>query len=76
MVNNVAFHIAIVLMLANDWDADIVDIETAFLYGNLDKEIYMKVPEGLAKYLYTKDDYHNCLVLIQAMYSLVQAARQ
>ena len=71
-----AFCIAIVLMLANNWDADIVDIETAFLYGDLDKEIYMKVPEGLAKYLDTKYNNDDCLVLIQAMYGLVQAARQ
>ena len=71
-----AFRIAIILMLANNWDADVVDIETAFLCGNLDKDIYMKVPEGLAEYLDTKYNNKDCLVLIQAMYGLVQAARQ
>ena len=28
------------------WYTKIVDIETAFLEGNLTEEIYMKIPEG------------------------------
>ena len=76
VVNNVAFCIAIVMMLANGWDANIVDVETAFLYGDLNKEIYMKVPEGLVENLNTEFKNDNCLVLVQAMYCLVQAARQ
>ena len=75
VVNNVAFQIAIVMMLANGWDANIVDVETTFLYQDLDKEIYMKIPEGLGGYQDTEFDNVNFLVLIQAMYGLVQAAR-
>ena len=63
-------------MLANGWDADIVDIETAFLYGDLEEEIYMKIPEGYADYLETEFDDNTCLLLVQTMYGLVQAARQ
>ena len=39
VVNNVTFRIEIVLMIAYGWDADIVDIKTAFLYRNINKEI-------------------------------------
>ena len=76
VVNDVAFRIAIVMMLANSWDADIVDIETAFLYGDLEEEIYMKVPEGLSEHLETEFGNDDCLMLVQSIYGLVQAARQ
>ena len=64
------------MLLENDFEADIVDIETAFLYGELEEEIYLKIPEGLDVYLenkFVKDDF---FVLDKAMYGLVQAARQ
>ena len=54
-----------------------MDIETAFLYGNLDEEIFMKQPEGL-KYMENENsiDNEDALVLKQSIYDLVQAARQ
>ena len=55
---------------------EVVDIETAFLYGILDEEIYMKIPEGLETYLETNFEEEDCLVLDKAIYGLVQAARQ
>ena len=47
VINGAAFWITVVLMMVYGWDADIADIETAFLYNDLNKEIYMKMPEGL-----------------------------
>ena len=29
-----------------NWDIEALDVKTAFLYGNLDEEIYMQQPEG------------------------------
>ena len=58
------------------WSFEIVDIETAFLYGELEEEIYMDVPEGLAVYLNTKYDQKDCVILDKSIYGLVQAARQ
>ena len=34
------------LTVLHDWELEALDVKTAFLYGNLDKEIYMKQPEG------------------------------
>ena len=60
------------------WDFEIIDIETAFLYRELDEEIYMKIPEGLS--LFTRSDERNekedCVILDKSIYGLVQAAKQ
>ena len=39
------------MMLYHGWDLEIVNVKTAFLYGDLDEEIYMKKPPGFAEYL-------------------------
>ena len=45
VVSEVAFRVYLVMGLMYGWNFEIVDIETAFLYGELDEEIYMKIPE-------------------------------
>ena len=35
-------------MIIEKWDAEIVDIDNAFLNGDLEHEIYMTMPEGYA----------------------------
>jgi Reverse transcriptase (RNA-dependent DNA polymerase) len=57
------------------------DIETAFLHGTLDEEIYMEFQEGYEKYLkevlgkiYSSQEH--CVMLLRALYGLVQAAQQ
>ena len=57
------------------------DIETAFLYGTLEEEIYMKFPDGYERYLQTEKGKDvsakdHCLLLLKSLYGLVQAARQ
>ena len=47
-----------------DWDIDQVDIKTAFLYGELDEELYLKLPDGSIR------------KLERALYGLKQAGRQ
>ena len=55
---------------------EIVDVETAFLYGDLEEEIFMTIPEGMGIFMQTTYDKDESLILQQAMYGLVQAARQ
>jgi hypothetical protein len=47
VLNYVSFRIMLIAKLVWDMNCTMVDIETAFLHGNLDKEIYMEVPKGL-----------------------------
>jgi hypothetical protein len=57
------------------------DIETVFLYGELEEALWMEFPQGYFEFL--REVYHidydsaiYCLKLLKAMYGLVQAARQ
>ena len=53
VVTDTTFRCELVIALLNEWNMEVVDIETAFLYGVLDEEIYMKIPEGLEDYMGT-----------------------
>jgi len=68
--HNVTWHILLVAMLVWQIDAIIIDIETAFLHGDLDKETYMNLPEGM------EGNNDECLLRLKALYGLVQGACQ
>ena len=50
-----------------------VDIDNAFLNGDLEHEIYMKIPEGYDEVINPRVDREDCLILQKAIYGLVQA---
>jgi Reverse transcriptase (RNA-dependent DNA polymerase) len=57
------------------------DIETAFLYGTLEEEVYMHFPDGYERYLQTEKGKdvsakEHCILLLKSLYGLVQAACQ
>ena len=70
VINNVSFRIMLIAKLVWGLQASIVDVETAFLHGNLQEEIYMNIPEGMT----TNDN--KCLMLKKTIYGLVQSARE
>ena len=53
-----------------------VDIDNAFLNGDLEHEIYMKIPKGYDEVINPRVDKEDCLILQKAIYGFVQAARQ
>ena len=67
-----------ILALVWKYDCVIVDVEMAFLYGTLDEEIYMKLPEGIEVIMEEeeKGSEEECALLDRALYGLVQASRQ
>ena len=66
--------IRVILGLAASLDLEVqqMDVKTAFLHGDLDKEIYMEQPEGFA--VKGKEDY--VCKLKKSLYGLKQAPRQ
>ena len=70
VVNDITYRIMLVASILWRLTNVIVDVETAFLHGDLEEEIYMDCPEGL--------DHENdeCLLLQKTIYGLVQSARQ
>ena len=72
VVQDMTLRMLLTLMIIKDMKAEVIDVETAFLYGDLEEEIYMKVPDGL-KQFYSPD---VCLELGKSIYGCIQAARQ
>ena len=76
VVNDVTFRAVVARMIIENMKGKVVDIENAFLNGDLEHEIYMKIPEGYDEVINPGVDKEYCLILQKAIYGLVQAARQ
>ena len=46
VVNDVTFRVVVARMIIENLKGKVVDIDNAFLNGDLEHEIYMKIPEG------------------------------
>ena len=75
VVNDVTFRVVLTQMLIEKWDAKIVDIDNAFLNGDIEHEIYMTIAEGYAECVEPLEE-KKALRSEEAIYGLVQAARQ
>ena len=65
-------------MLVHGWVAEIVDIETVFLYDELGEQIFMKIPDGY-EIVVTDDKVdsdEDCFVIVKIIHGLTQVARQ
>jgi Reverse transcriptase (RNA-dependent DNA polymerase) len=77
VVNDVTLRLVFLSWLTNPaWSAQIYDVETAFLYGELEEPVYMRISQCLDKFVGNLDPKIDCLFLKKAMYGLVQAAKQ
>ena len=76
VVNDVTFRAVVARMIIENMKGKVVDIDNAFLNGDLEHEIYMKIPEGYDEVINPGVDKEDCLILQKAIYGLVQAARQ
>jgi len=77
VINDITFRLLILAMMFNRLDAKIVDVETAFLYGTLEEEIYMECPPGMGEVIDDCREIEDSILLLrQCIYGLVQAARQ
>ena len=62
-------------MMVKKLDSLVMDVETAFLYGEIDEEIFMKSPVGMEE-IDPGPSPEDCYQLLKGVYGLCQAARQ
>jgi hypothetical protein len=75
VIQDSSFQLICLLWALNDWEGELIDIESAFLYGDLEEKIFMKIPEGYFEVFGTTTEGES-LELLKAIYGLVQGARQ
>ena len=73
--HDVSFRIALARMMVEKLDSLVMDVETAFLYGDIEEEIFMKSPVAIEEIDpgASPEDYYQ---LKKGIYGLCQAARQ
>ena len=74
VAHDVSFRIALARMMVEKLDSLIMDVETAFLYGDIE-EIFMKSPVGMEE-IDPGSSPEDCYQLRKGIYGLCQAARQ
>ena len=72
VVKMCSIHVVLGLAASLDLEVEQMDVKTAFLHGDLDKEIYMEQPEGFQ--VKGKEDY--ACRLQKSLYGLKQTPRQ
>ena len=75
VAHDVSFRIALASMMVEKLRCLVMDVETAFLYGEIDEEIFMKSPTGM-KEIDPGSLSEGCYQLEKGIYGLCQAARQ
>ena len=71
VVNDVTFRVVGARMIIENMKGKVVDIDNAFLNGDLEHEIYMKIPGGYDEVINPRVDKEDCLILQKAIYGLV-----
>ena len=62
-------------MMVEKLDSLVMDVETAFLYGEIDEEIFMKSSVGMEEFD-PGSSSEDCYQLVKGIYGLCQVARQ
>ena len=73
MIEFFSFFIAIAA--SNKLDMQLMDVVTAYLHGLLEKDIYMKIPEGYKITDNTKQQFFYSIKLQRSLYGLKQSGR-
>ncbi|TKW70140.1 MAG: hypothetical protein DI543_29245 [Bradyrhizobium icense] len=75
VVDATTFRFLISLAIREKLDLRLMDVVTAYLYGPLDNEIYMKVPEGIELKNKSSTREQHCIKLNKSLYGLKQSGR-
>ena len=77
VTSEVTLRIMLILWLLEDYFAEVADVQTAFLHGDLEEELFIKIPDGYKEFLAETHESIETkyLQLEKSTYGLVQAAR-
>ena len=75
VAHDVSFRIALARIMVEKLDSLVMDVETAFVYGDIEEEIFMKSPVGMEE-IDPGSSPGDCYQLKKGIYGLCQAARQ
>ena len=78
VIHDVSMRSLLMIWLTKDYHAELIDIKTAFLHGELEEELFITIPEGYD--IFCDEESINMndgefLQLSKTLYGLVQAAR-
>ena len=71
-----SLRLLILIAAANGWDIQQMDVKTAYLYGDLEEEIYMRLPDGIHDFIKLPKNTQPIVRLRKSIYGLKQAGRQ
>ena len=73
----ITFHFLISLVVSEELDMRLMDVITAYLYGSIDSDIHMKIPEGFKfpEAVSTKPRSMFSIKLQRSLYGLKQSGR-
>ena len=75
VMSGIMFRYLILLAVQNCLSIQLMDIVTAYLYGSLDSNIYMKVPDGISIPNPKANRNMYCVKLQKLLYGLKQSGR-
>uniref|UniRef100_A0AAV1VJD8 Reverse transcriptase Ty1/copia-type domain-containing protein n=2 Tax=Peronospora matthiolae TaxID=2874970 RepID=A0AAV1VJD8_9STRA len=70
VVKYVTLRIVVAITKYFGWTLDLLDVVTAFLYGEMKEKVFCAIPEGVEV-----DEDFDCFELVKATYGLKQASR-
>jgi Reverse transcriptase (RNA-dependent DNA polymerase) len=79
VMTDLALRLALINKVLKKLRTGQFDIETAYLYSELDEEIYIRIPDGYVKYILEVHNvklYPSTHVLLLKIYGVVQASIQ
>jgi hypothetical protein len=69
-MNGITFRYLISLAIQKHLSLQLMDVVTAYLYGPLDSDIYMKVPDGILIPNMHANRHMYCVKLVKSLYDL------
>jgi hypothetical protein len=75
VMNEITFWYLISLATQKHLSLQLIDVVTSYLYGSLDSDIYMKVPDGISVLNTNTNLNMYCVKLVKSLYDLKQSGR-